>query len=44
MIMSVISLVAVSLVRDRKGIDLSVANEAEQSRGVWRVGSGTDNF
>lgn len=36
--MSVISLVAVSLVKDRKGIDLSVANESEQNRGVWRVG------
>ena len=36
--MSVISLVAVSLVKDRKGIDLSVGNEAEQSRGVWRGG------
>ncbi|GAA1873301.1 MFS transporter [Brevibacterium marinum] len=36
--MSVISLVAVSLVRDRRGIDLSVGNEAEQNAGVWRVG------
>ena len=34
--MSGISLLAVSLVRDRKGIDLSVANEDEQSAGTWR--------
>ena len=30
-------LLAVSLVRDRKGIDLSVANEDEQSAGMWRA-------
>ncbi|MDR2255558.1 MAG: MHS family MFS transporter [Arthrobacter sp.] len=32
--MAVISLAAVSLLRDRSGIDLSVRNEAEQSRGA----------
>jgi hypothetical protein len=37
--MSVISLMAVSLVRDRKGIDLSVGNEEEQSAGMWRAGN-----
>lgn len=36
LIMALISLVAVSLVKDRPGIDLSVANEAEQEKGVWR--------
>lgn len=36
LIMALISLVAVSLVKDRTGIDLSVANEAEQEKGVWR--------
>ncbi|RBP61494.1 Na+/melibiose symporter-like transporter [Brevibacterium sanguinis] len=35
-VMAGISLVAVSLVRDRAGIDLSVGNEEEQSTGVWR--------
>lgn len=37
LVMAGISLLAVSLVRDRKGIDLSVANEAEQSAGMWRA-------
>ncbi len=37
LVMSGISLLAVSLVRDRKGIDLSVANENEQSAGTWRI-------
>ena len=36
LLMALISLVAVSLVKDRPGIDLSVANEAEQEKGVWR--------
>ncbi|MDR2255552.1 MAG: MHS family MFS transporter [Arthrobacter sp.] len=30
----VVSLVAVSLIRDRRGIDLSIANEAEQEKGI----------
>ena len=38
LLMALISLVAVSLVKDRPGIDLSVANEAEQEKGVWRFG------
>jgi hypothetical protein len=37
LVMAGISLLAVSLVRDRKGIDLSVANEEEQSSGIWRA-------
>lgn len=36
--MALISLVAVTLVKDRPGIDLSVANEAEEEKGVWRFG------
>lgn len=35
-IMAAISLLAVSVVRDRRGIDLSVGNEEEQATGVWR--------
>src|SRR5699024_5899124 len=36
-IMATISLGAVSLVKDRKGIDLSVGNEDGQKAGVWRL-------
>lgn len=35
-VMAAISLLAVSLVRDRRGIDLSVANEEQQATGVFR--------
>lgn len=35
-IMAAISLLAVSVVRDRRGIDLSVGNEEEEATGVWR--------
>ena len=34
LIFVVIALVAVSLIRDRKGIDLSISNEAEQAHGA----------
>ncbi|RAE78273.1 MFS transporter, partial [Burkholderia multivorans] len=37
-IMAGISLFAVSLVKDRRGIDLSVNNEDAQTVGVWRRG------